>query len=275
MYRQIVLRRRLTPLLLGLSVWFVWPAQAAARALGRFIHAVPGVGSATLRVRYGHDTVTLPPIGFGQSTPWTDLPSGRFHWTLSGGDKTLAEGSSRVGKGAYDMVFLDQASGVSLGVYRARSGQPGTSFVRVIHAAPELGAPELELDSKVAVKSLSFTQATPYLSVKPGRHTLSAMKVGDTAPLLSIKGVRLVPGSAYSVIVIGSRGQQSSGPHPDRPGRATAGLGTRNPFGARRLTPSRRQAVRRCGGGRPQRRFAVGDRREPAAGGRRQRGDRA
>jgi hypothetical protein len=205
---QARLSRSLLPLVLGLCVWLLWPAHAFARALGRFIHAVPGVGTATLRVRNGHDTVTLPPFGFGQSTPWTSLPSGRFSWTLTGGGKTLATGTSSVGNGAYDMVFLAEASGVSLGVYRARAGQPGTSLVRVIHAAPELGAPELELDSKVVVKSLSFTRATPYLSVSPGVHSLSAMKTGDTAPLISLKGVRLHPDVAYSGVVIGSRGQQ-------------------------------------------------------------------
>ncbi len=226
MNTQARLGRSLLPLVLGLCVWLLWPAHSFARALGRFIHAVPGVGTATLRVRNGHDTVTLPPFGFGQSTPWTSLPSGRFTWTLTGAGKTLATGTSSVGNGAYDMVFLAKASGVSLGVYRARAGQPGTSLVRVIHAAPELGAPELELDSKVVVKSLSFTRATPYLSVSPGVHSLAAMKTGDTAPLLSLKGVRLHPDVAYSGVVIGSRGQQvrvltltDRGGPPARPGR--------------------------------------------------------
>ncbi|MGI8506512.1 MAG: DUF4397 domain-containing protein [Solirubrobacteraceae bacterium] len=83
-----------------------------------------------------------------------------------------------------------------------------TSLVRVIHAAPELGSPELTLDSRPAVKSLSFTQATPYLSVNPGVHSLGAMRPGDSTPLLSGVHVKLVPGVAYSAIVVGSRGQR-------------------------------------------------------------------
>lgn len=104
--------------------------------------------------------------------------------------------------------MLDKASGVVLGVYKARAGKPGTSLVRVIHAAPELGSPELTLDSRPAVKSLSFTQATPYLSVNPGVHSLGAMRPGDSTPLVSGGHVKLVPGVAYSAIVVGSRGQR-------------------------------------------------------------------
>jgi hypothetical protein len=63
------------------------------------------------------------------------------------------------------------------------------------------------LDSKAAVHSLSFTHATPYLSVAPGAHTLGAMRPGDTAPLIKAQ-VKLSPDKAYSAVVVGSRGQQ-------------------------------------------------------------------
>lgn len=74
--------------------------------------------------------------------------------------------------------------------------------------APELGSPELMLDSKPAVKSLSFTQATPYISVNPGTHTLGAMRPGDSTPLVPGAHMSLVSGRAYSAIVLGSRGQR-------------------------------------------------------------------
>ena len=208
MRRHRSTRLSLAPLALGLCVWLLWPAQALARAVVRFIHAVPGVGTATVKLNTGAGDVDLGSIGFAQVTPWRNVRSGSFHWSLEGGGKTLASGTSTVGSGAYDIVVLDKSSGVSLGIYQAHGGKPGTSLVRVIHAVPELGSPELELDSKVVVKSLSFTKATPYLSVNPGVHSLSAMKAGDTAPFVSLKGVRLVPDVAYSAIVVGSRGQR-------------------------------------------------------------------
>jgi nucleoid-associated protein YgaU len=176
--------------------------------LVRFVHAVPGVGTATVEVNTGNGAVDLGSIGFGQVTSWRSIRSGGFHWALEGGGKKLAQGTSTVGNGAYDIVVLDKTSGVTLGIYKARAGKPDTSLVRVIHAAPELGSPELTLDSHPVVKRLGFTQATPYLSVTPGVHSLGAMRPGDTTPLVTVAGVKFMPDVAYSAIVIGSRGQR-------------------------------------------------------------------
>src|ERR1019366_8795322 len=193
-------RRSLAPLALGLCAWLLMPAESLAKAGLRFVHGVPGAGRAAVEVDFGSGETKLGTVSFGQTTPWRSVRSGRFHWTLVGsGGSTLAQGSATIGSGAYDMVVL--------GVYKAEAGKPGTSLVRVIHAAPELGSPQLELDSKVVDQRLNFTQATPYLSVNPGVHSLSAMRAGDSAPLVSVKGVKLVPDVAYSGIVIGSRGQ--------------------------------------------------------------------
>ncbi len=195
-------------MVVGVCLSLLWPAQSLARAFVRFIHAVPGVGTATVDVNTGAGNVELGSIGFSQVTPWRSIASGSFHWSLVGAGKTLAQGQATVGDGAYDIVVLSKGAGVTLGIYKAEGGKAGTSLVRVIHAAPELGSPELMLDSKTVVKSLAYTQATPYLSVTPGMHTLGAMKAGDSAPLVSNGGVTMEPGMSYSAIVVGSRGER-------------------------------------------------------------------
>ncbi len=200
-------RRSLTFLTLALSAVVVIPAQALGQALVRFIHAVPGVGTATVDLDTGTGMHPVGSVGFGQVSGWLSMRTGSFRWALTGGGKTLVRGTATVGGGAYDIVVLDRKSGVGLGVYRTQAGRPGTSLVRVIHAAPELGSPELTLDSKLAVKSLSFTAATPYLSVSPGAHVLGAMKPGTSTSLVPGGTVKLVPGVAYTAVVVGSRGQ--------------------------------------------------------------------
>ena len=45
--------RSLAPLVLTVCVWLVWPAQSFAKALVRFVHGVPGVGRATVKVDDG------------------------------------------------------------------------------------------------------------------------------------------------------------------------------------------------------------------------------
>lgn len=176
-------------------------------ALVRFIHAVPGVGTATVNLDTGSGMHPVGSVGFGQVSGWLSLRSGSFKWALTSGDKSLVHGSATLGDGAFDVVVLDKKSGIGLGVYRAQAGRPGSSLVRVIHAAPELGSPELTLDSKLAVKSLSFTAATPYLSVSPGAHVLGAMKPGTSTSMVPGGRVTLKQGVAYSAIVVGSRGQ--------------------------------------------------------------------
>ncbi len=203
------LRRSLAPLALGLCVWLLLPAQALARALVRFVHAIPGAGTATVKVNSGGGDQTLGSVGFAQSTPWRSIRSGSFRWTLVGsGGAKLASGTSSVAAGAYDIVVLDKPSGVTIGVYKTRAAGPGTSLVRAIHAAPELGSPQLDLDSKVVLSRLSFTSATPYLSVKPGSHTIAAMRPNDSAPLFSTPATKFESGTAYSAIIVGSRGER-------------------------------------------------------------------
>jgi len=197
-------RRSLAPLVLGLCVWLVWPAQSLASALVRFIHGVPGVGTVTVKL----GGASVGAIGFGQSTQWHNVRTGSFHWNLVEGGKALAQGTASVASGTYDIVVLDKTSGVGLGIYKTQAGKAGTSLVRFIHAARELGSPEFTLDSQPATKSLSFTQATPYLSVNPGAHSLAALRVGDRTPLVPGTRVSLRPDVAYSAIVLGSRGQR-------------------------------------------------------------------
>lgn len=194
-------------------MWLLWPAQAFAAALIRFIHAVPGVGTATVDVSAGGVTQQLGSIGFGQVTPFKSVRAGSFRWTLKGGGKVLATGTSVVGNGVFDIAILYNPSGggVRLGIYRAAGAKPGTTIVRTIHAAPELGSPMFMLDSHTMANRLPYAHATPYFSITPGSYSVSAMKPWLMAPgdptLVDAKGVNFVAGDAYSVIAVGSRGQ--------------------------------------------------------------------
>jgi nucleoid-associated protein YgaU len=206
--------RSLAPLVVGVCVWLLWPAQAFARALIRFVHAVPGVGTATVDVNAGNGEQNLGSIGFGQVTKFAGVRSGSFRWTLKGAGKVLATGTSTVGNGDYDIAIVENPanSGVKLNLYRSASAKPGTSLLRMIHAAPELGAPMFMLDMHTLADRLPYTRATPYFSITPGVYRLSAMKPWLMKPgdptLLNAKGVRFSPGVAYTAITVGSRGQR-------------------------------------------------------------------
>jgi nucleoid-associated protein YgaU len=191
----------------------LWPAQALASALVRFIHAVPGVGTATVNLNPGSGPENFGSIGFGQVTPFKSLRSGSFKWTLAGGGKTLATGTSTIGSGVYDIAIVAKPSGpgVELMSYPAASAKPGTSLVRVIHAAPELGRPMFMLDEHTLAGMLGYVHASPYFAVKPGAYSISAMKPWLMKPgdptLVDVKGLTLSAGKAYTAFAIGSRGQ--------------------------------------------------------------------
>ncbi|MDQ6729639.1 MAG: DUF4397 domain-containing protein [Actinomycetota bacterium] len=207
MRTHTTLRRSLAPIALALAAVVIIPAQALGKAVVRFIHAVPGVGTASVNLDTGTGMHPVGSVGFGQVSGWLSIRAGSFRWALTSGGKLRGHGTATLGDGAYDIVVLDRKSGISLGVYRVHAGRPGSSLARVIHAAPELGSPELTFDSKIADKSLSFTSSTPYLSVKPGTHVLGAMKPGTSTALVPGARVTLKSGVAYSAIVVGSRGQ--------------------------------------------------------------------
>jgi nucleoid-associated protein YgaU len=214
MRRQFSSERSLAPLVLGLCIGLLWPAQAFARALIRFVHAVPGVGKATVDIDAGSGLQNVGSIAFGQVTQFKSLRSGSFKWSLKGAQgKVLATGTSTVGDGVYDIVILDKpsGSGVQLAAYKAEGAKAGQSLIRVIHAVPELGSPMFMLDMHTLANRLPYVRATPYFSVMPGAYSFSAMKPWLMKPgdptLVDVKGVRFAPGVAYSAIVVGSRGQ--------------------------------------------------------------------
>lgn len=194
-------------MLLGLGIYAAWPAQALAKSLVRFVHAVPGAGTATVVLTEGSNATSAGSIAFGQSTKFASVRTGHFAWRLTENGKSLASGSATVGSGAYTAILLAKNSGVSLGLFKDQPGVPGKSLIRVIHAAPELGSPSLKFDGQVADSRLDFTAATPYLTVDPGVHSFAAMTAGRSAPILAGK-VSLQNDVSYTAVVVGSRGEQ-------------------------------------------------------------------
>jgi hypothetical protein len=206
--RATFVRRSLTPLLLGICLRLVLPAHALAQAVVRFIHALPGIGRVTVTVDQGASRLAFGSVAFAQSTEWRSIRAGAFRW-LATSHGTVFQGNATVGTGAYDLVLLSRPpAGVTLGVYKASAGRPGTSLLRVIHAAPQLGAPALRLDARLLAAALSYTHATPYVSVNPGVHRLAALKPGTVAPLVSVPDLQLAAGQSYSAILVGSAGQR-------------------------------------------------------------------
>lgn len=202
------MRRSFASLVSAVLVLGVWPVQALAKALVRFVHAVPGAGPAHLQLSGQGTTTDLGQASFARSTQYRSVRAGSFTWKLTGAGKVLAHGSATLKNATYTIVVLAEGAGAALGIYRDQGARAGVSLLRMVHAAPELGSPDLQLDGRTVARGVAFSQATAFTTVKPGSYELAAVKPGDTAPL--VKGrVTLAAGDAVTALVVGTRGQRT------------------------------------------------------------------
>lgn len=190
----------------------LWPAQALARAVVRFVHAVPGAGQAELQISSAKGGGTsVGRAAFGDATPYRGVESGPIAWRLvgAGTGKVLAAGRAMLRDGSYTVVALAQRSGVALGFLPDQAGVRGSARLRLIHGAPELGAPDLRLDGRIVARGVRFSQATPYLLVRPGNHSVAVTPPGSTSRVVFRDGIRLFAGEAATGIVVGTAGQRT------------------------------------------------------------------
>lgn len=200
--------RFLAPLAAVLFAFLAWPVHALAKAGVRFVHAVPGAGAAELTVEQDGDRLKVGSAGFADDTRVRRLSPGPMRWTLSAKGKELASGDATLGDGQYTAVAVARGPGVAIRLFRDATRTPrGKARVRIIHASPEFGRPDLLVDGQRVVRRLSFGKATPYLTLDPGRHDLAAVRSGTTDPLLSVDDVRFRGSTTTNAIVIGTRGE--------------------------------------------------------------------
>lgn len=201
----------LISLVLAFFVVAGWPAQALAKAIGRFVHAVPGAGAAKLTFTGTGAPSPLGPAGFGEASHYAPVPTGPITWRLTGADsgKLLASGRARLSPGAYTVLAISHRKGVELRFFRNTAGAGKDAQVRLIHAAPELGSPDLRLGDRIVARGVRFNQSTPYLHVAPGTYSLAATPPGSASRVVSRDGVRLDRGTVSTGIVLGTAGQRA------------------------------------------------------------------
>jgi hypothetical protein len=252
-------RSTLISLVLAFFVVAGWPAQALAKAIGRFIHAVPGAGAAKLTFTASGAPSPLGRAAFGEASPYAPIPTGPITWRLTGADsgKLLASGRARLSSGAYTVLAMPHRKGVELRFFRNAAGAKDGARVRLIHAAPELGSPDLRLNSRVVARDVRFKQATPYLKVAPGTYSVAATPPGSTSQVVFRDGVHLERGTASTGIVLGTGGQRARIvvlPDLDLPASKPSRPAAKPPVPSRRATPRgaahrRHRAVAHSAGG--------------------------
>jgi hypothetical protein len=187
-------------------------ASAFASAKIRLVNARPGSAAVGLKVVIG--TAAPPQIGeaaYGQVTPYVSVTPGSASIAISGlssstGGPDAQTMEQLVDGQRYTAVALAKGSkAFQIKVYTDGDARAGTARLRVLHAAPELGSPDIRLGERTIAEKVAFEDASPYLSIAPGSYELSVVRPGGSTPIFA-KRISLSAGVATTAILAGSGG---------------------------------------------------------------------
>jgi hypothetical protein len=187
-------------------------ASALASAKVRLVNARPGAQAVGLKVVVADaPPPEIGPADYGQVTPYANVTPGSASIALSGlsgssGGADAQTTENLVDGKRYTAVALAKgAKGFQLKLYVDGDAKKKTARLRVIHAAPELGSPDIKLGQRTIAEKVAYTKATPYLSVAPGSYTLAVVKPGGNSPIFQ-HSISLTAGGATTAILAGSGG---------------------------------------------------------------------
>src|SRR3954447_5858870 len=182
-------------------------ASAFGFAKVRLVNARPGSQSVGLKVVVsGAAPPQVGPATYGQVTPYVKVSPGSAQIALTGGGSANQLSQTLTDGGNYTAVALAKGSKhYILKLYRDGHARKGTARLRVIHAAPELGSPDVKLGQRTVAEKLPYADPTPYIAEPPGTYDLAVVKPGGSMPIFHSQ-VSLSAGVATTTILAGSGG---------------------------------------------------------------------
>jgi hypothetical protein len=163
------------------------PAFAESPAFVRIIHASPAVGTADVFV---DGNKLLSDFGFGTVTGYATIPPGPHRVQISLVGKGI--GASAINEvlnvspgEAYTVAALGaQESNLSLEVFVDNNQlASGMSKVRFYHLSPGTGTVSATANGKQIISSLSYQQASNYISIQPGSYSFTVDVTQPSAQL--------------------------------------------------------------------------------------------
>jgi uncharacterized protein DUF4397 len=204
----VAVGRWVAVLIASLLMLLVGPAASASGdAKVRFVQTVPAPGSLELHATTGGISERIGhPLRFGQTGSYEDLPAGNVKFELrepEGGPMTSAQ-EQLENRAHYTVVAMRNEQ---LMVLRDGRGEGGTSRMRVVNSAPELGAVDVNLGDQTIADGLGYGKVSGYTSVGPGAYALSVMNPQDGSTLATRGAVTLTAGTSSTAFVVGTAGE--------------------------------------------------------------------
>lgn len=204
-------------LMAPLAVAAAPPTSAATASTGqgmaRFGHFAPSVEPVNIFV---DGTLFASGIGFKQVSQYGSLPAGvhRFDLKLSSdpdGPVIFTVDAGVPADGAVTIGAVTTRDGVASHVFddELTTPSPGQSLVRVIHAAPDVPAIEVQVvGGPLLVASVPYPGASDYQEVQPGTYDVQVRPAGSSEALLDVDDWTIEPGVQSSVAIVkGSDGR--------------------------------------------------------------------
>jgi Domain of unknown function (DUF4397) len=187
----------------------VGPAASAwGDAKVRFVHTIPGAGAAQLEATEGGITQEVGgSAGFAQIGRYAEVPAGNVSFDLQSGGKSLAKAQEELQNRAHYTVVAVSDGKPSLMVLRDGNGEGGSSRIRVVDTAPELGRVNVMLGDQSLAEEITFQDVSDYTTVAPGAYALQVTSPETGSPIASRGAVPLTAGTSSTAFVVGSAGE--------------------------------------------------------------------
>lgn len=191
-----------------LAILLSLPAgEAFAATQVRLLNAVPGAGSAELKLSGADGPATPPAVGFGEATDYLSAPAGPVRATVLLAGRPFAD-LDELPQGVRTTIVATRRGPAQKGLALYEDGKavPGRTRWRMVHAAPELDKAEFTVDDRV-VGRLGKGEKTGYRTIEPGTHSAAALRPGDDEAIVERPDMSLVAGTAQTAYLVGSGGE--------------------------------------------------------------------
>jgi hypothetical protein len=197
--RRRQIRLSASVMLAAVMLVVVPAASALANARVRLVNARGSADSLNLQVKSGGTEVPAGAAAFGQAGGYASVPNGEAQFTLTSGKGSASENLEN--GASYTVVALPN----DLQVLKNGKAKAKDARLRVVHAAPELGSPDVRLGKRTIAQGVEYRSATKYLTLDPGSYKLAVTKPNGGDAILT-DSVSLAGGTATTVVLAGSGG---------------------------------------------------------------------
>jgi uncharacterized protein DUF4397 len=173
----------------------------------RFVHTVPGGDDVQLEATADGITQRVGRgVGFGEIGRYEDVPAGEVKFELLEANGRPITGTREdLRNGArYTVVGMSNKAPM---VLRDGRAEGGTARIRVVQAAPELGAVDVMAADETVADGIAYGDVSAYTGLGPGAYSLRVTNPADSSTIASQGAVALTAGTASTAFVVGTAGE--------------------------------------------------------------------